>query len=121
MTNNNGGDATTAARRVADAWENSNAKNLDGAFVTDVRGTIVRLGHIEYGSDGDMDWVDIWFGSPEGSPAFRLLNPETRVLDRHGDIEVKEKDGRGGFRTYRFREDPLQAVAETITDVRSGT
>lgn len=94
---------------------------MDGYYVTDVRGTVVQLGHIEYGTDGNAEWVDVWFGRPDGSPAFRLVNPETRVLDRRGDIVVKTPDARGGTQTYRFRDDPLQAVAETIVDVRSGT
>lgn len=120
MTNQNEGNTASAARRVADAWENSNARNLDGFYVTEVKGNTVQLGHLEYGSDDTLDWVDVWFGHKVGSPAFRLLNPDLWVQDRHGDIIVKEDDGRGGHRTIRFREDPLQAVAETISDVRSG-
>lgn len=118
--NNNGSDATSSARRVADAWETSNAKNIDGFFITDVHGHSVQIGHIEYGSDDAFEWVDVWFGHKLGTPAFRLLNPDTLVPDLRGDVIIQEDDGRGGTRTHRFREDPLQAVAETISDVRSG-
>lgn len=113
------GDASPA-RRVAAAWENTNAKNLDGFYSTEVHGQRVQIGHIEYGSEGDLEWVDVWFGKPVGSPAFRILNPDTLVEDWKGDVLVEEDDGKGGTRKHRYREDPLQAVAETISDVRSG-
>lgn len=116
MSSSGNGNEASNARLVADAWENSNARNHDGFYTTVVRGDEVRLGHIEYGYDDNAEWVDVWMGRKLGSPAFRILHPQLLVSDPRGDVKIEDERGR----TQRFRFDPIQAVAESVSEVRAG-
>lgn len=116
MSSNGNGNEASSARLVADAWENSNAKNHDGFYLTVVRGTEIRLGHIEYGSDDTAEWVDVWLGRKVGGPAFRIVQPPLLVSDPRGEVTIEDSAGR----PQRFRHDPVQAVAESIVEVRTG-
>lgn len=121
MAENNGSDEASNSRLVARAWEESNARNTDGAYVTDVAGIEIRIGHIEHGSDETVEWVDVWMGPRNGSPDMRIINPEIFVADRNGDTEREQSSASGVVKKVRFRLDPVRAVAETIASVRSGT
>lgn len=118
MTSSNSSHEASNARLVATAWENSNARNMDGMIIVSVRGKEIRIGHIEYGSDDQAEWVDIWLGPRFGNPAIRAVNPEVLVQDVNGDIEIDVPTGPGLTRTVRYRQDPITAVAELIASVR---
>lgn len=94
--------ARRRARAVAEAW----TETRDTAGRVFVGG--VPMGHVEEIDGG----VEIWTGAKAGAPDYRIFNPPTLVSDPAGDI-LSETHGK------RYREDPLAAVAELITSVRT--
>lgn len=106
------------ARLVVEAWDNSNAKNLDGQYVSTFGENDVRIGGVEYGDDAETAWVDVWVGRKVGAPTFRICNPRVLVKDASGDVEISDTNDRGRPVITRFRQDPLEAVAEMIAGVR---
>lgn len=106
------------ARLVAEAWENNNARNMDGEYVCAIGSYEVRLSEIVYGDDGDNAWVDVWVGAYVGAPTFRICNPPILVKDPRGDVEVSDIDPRGREVKVKFRNDPVRAIAEMVADVR---
>jgi hypothetical protein len=118
VTSSNGSHEASNARLVATAWENSKARNSNGELLTTVRGVDIRIGHIEYGSDDNAEWIDIWLGPKFGNPAIRAVNPEVLVPDMNGDVEQEVLVGPGVTRTVRYRTDPVVAIAELIASVR---
>lgn len=121
MRSDGNGDEVDAAVLVAETWNNSTDRNTDGHLSVDFRGTVVTISDIQYGEENGVSWVDVWLGGKVGTPNLRIVNPATLVEDPHGTIVKTVVDERGSRRDYRYREDPVFAVAKTVAEVRSGT
>ncbi len=66
----------------------------------------VELIQVEYKDDGEVGWVDVLVDSPvSGDPSYHVVNPPLYVEDPAGDVVI------GNF---RYREDPLAALAYSI-------
>jgi hypothetical protein len=106
------------ASRVADEWEAHQGRAMDGSYRATVAGVDVLIRDIRFGEDEDGNtWVDVWTGNTR-RPAFRITNPPTLVRDSRGPIAVKEADENGKETVVKHREDPVDAVAQVIAEVR---
>lgn len=124
-TNEKKGDPQAAARsranaeRVAQDWHDHQGKGMDGSYRTTVSGRDVVIRDIQFGEDDDgRTWVDVWTGNTH-RPTLRIANPPTLVRDSRGPIGIKEEAPNGTIRTVRYREDPVEAVAEVLAKVRT--
>lgn len=107
----------TNADKVVEEWESHLGKGTDGALHTVVNGVEITISDIKKGSDNGIDWVDIYTGKSR-KPAIRIVNPPTLVRDSRGPVVGKETAPDGSERSVRFREDPIQSVAEAVAEVR---
>ncbi len=104
------------AEEVGARWDSFLGKNMDGVASFQTRGGMAQIGAIQHVSNPDgLDSVEVWVGSAEGPPAFRLINPPMLVIDPMGSEVLIEHDPvRNRDIVRRFRVDPLQAIAEVI-------
>lgn len=96
------------AQACADAWSAHPGRNVDGHLSVPVRaGGTVRFAAVEVSEGDGATSVEVHLDGEVvgGDPHFRIINPPMLVEDPDGGIEV------GGF---RYREDPLAALAEVI-------
>lgn len=106
------------ASRVVEEWEAHQGKDTSGAYRATVAGVDVIIRDIKMGEDElGNTWIDVWTGCTR-KPAFRIVNPPTLVRDSRGPIGVKEVDENGRETVVKYREDAVDAVAQTISEVR---
>lgn len=106
------------ASRVVEEWNAHQGKAIDGSYRAVVAGVDVIIRDIQFGEDDEGNtWVDVWTGNSR-RPAFRIANPPTLVRDSRGPIGVKEVDENGRETVVKYREDAVDAVAQTISEVR---
>jgi len=110
--------AQAKAEVVTERWENFPGRNMEGAASFSTRQGGVTIGEIRHNpanGEGELDSVEVWIGgSHSGPPTWRLINPPTLVSDPVGDVVLTEDRPNGRTNIQRFREDPLEAIAEFI-------
>ena len=106
------------ASRVVEEWNAHQGKAMDGSYRSIVAGVDVVIKDIQFGEDENGNtWVDVWTGNTR-RPAFRIANPPTLARDSRGSIGVKEVDENGREAVVKYRADAVDAVAQTIAEVR---
>lgn len=116
MTKESPEEPQDSAEEIALSWETFPGKGPDGIFRYSVGETEVPITDIQDGRNEVSCWVDIWTGG--GTPSFRVKNPSVLIPDPSGSIIFQETDERGRTRTYRFRKDPILAIAQVLARVR---
>jgi len=110
--------AKAKAEVVETHWEDYPGKNLEGAASFATRQGEVTIGEIRRApaeDEKDLDSVEVWLGSAAaGPPAWRIINPPTLVSDPTGDVVLTDENPDGRTIVQRFREAPLEALAEFI-------
>jgi len=111
--------AKAKAEVVQDRWKDFPGKNMEGAASFSTRHGAVTIGDIRHQrADGDkeLDSVEVWLGGPANgaAPAWRIINPPTLVSDPVGEIVITDEAPNGRTIVHRYREAPLEALAEFI-------
>lgn len=106
------------AQVLTEKWDTHPGKNLEGLLSFTTPNGHVAIGGINRvpaTTDTELDSVEVWVGGPaEGAPTWRIINPPTLVADPLGDINVVETLPGGKTLVRKYREDPIQALAEFL-------
>jgi len=110
--------AQAKAEVVQDRWKSFPGKNMEGTAAFSTRRGEVAIGEIRHRpaeNEKELDSVEVWLGGPvSGPPAWRIINPPTLVSDPTGDVVLTDESPNGRTIVQRFREAPLEAIAEFI-------
>lgn len=110
--------STDNCKKIAEMWEAHEGRGADGAYRTEIAGRTVTIYRISCGEDENgKTWIDVWTGNSK-RPSFRISNPPMFVIDPKGPVVTEQTGPDYKKRTVRLREDPVQAIAESVSGER---